>query len=300
MKCVWLCGAAALVAASVGATAAPCFLPAEIEADQAIRLRADLMVIGVQCKDPSYARFVERNQDTLSAYEQILGERFERSGPDAAENLQAYLAQIEQQSKARAEQMPSFCADALELVETGNTMGPDTLRTYASARAEAARQSYPICTEPNSPPTAAAAAAPTVIPPVAPRPTAPEPSVVALPLAPPPPAASPPASPGGGEDEVLVAELVGSDLARMLDPVDRRRLQEVVQQTLENGVSGQVAGWHNPFSRNAGTVAASRAYRNAAGRWCRGVEQSITVARETRRGRGTACRRPDGFWDIQP
>jgi surface antigen len=270
--------------------AAPCFLPAEIEADQALRLRADLMVIGVHCKDPSYTRFIERNQDTLSAYEQILGERFERSGPDAAANLQAYLAQLERQSKARAEQSPSFCADALELVETGNTMRPDTLRTYASARAEAARQTYAVCTEPNSPPaTAVATAQPSVPPPI-----------VNPPDTAPPAISAPAASPGGGEDDVLVTELVGTDLARMLDPVDRRRLQEVVQQTLENGVSGQVAGWRNPFSRNNGTVVASRAYRNASGLWCRGVEQSITVSQETRRGRGTACRRPDGFWDIQP
>jgi len=135
MRCVSF-GAAALLAATVGATAAPCFLPAEIEADQAIRLRAELMIVGLQCKDPSYGRFVERNQDTLAAYEQILGERFVRAGADAADNLQAYLAQIEQQSKARAEQSPTYCADALELVATANTIRPDTLRTYASARAE--------------------------------------------------------------------------------------------------------------------------------------------------------------------
>jgi surface antigen len=98
----------------------------------------------------------------------------------------------------------------------------------------------------------------------------------------------------------LVASLASSDLARMLDPADRQKIKDVTQQTLETSVSGQVVGWHNPFSRNGGTIVAARAFNNAAGEWCRGIEQSITVVRETRHGTGTACRRPDGRWEIQP
>ena len=86
----------------------------------------------------------------------------------------------------------------------------------------------------------------------------------------------------------------------MLDPADREKIKDVTQQTLETSVSGQVVGWHNPFSRNGGTIVAARAFANPAGEWCRGIEQSITVVRETRNGTGTACRRSDGRWEIQP
>ncbi len=63
-----------LALAGVGeAAATTCYLPSEIEADQAIKLRAELKVVGEVCKDPSYAIFSDRNRDTLAAYEQILG-----------------------------------------------------------------------------------------------------------------------------------------------------------------------------------------------------------------------------------
>src|SRR5262249_31707888 len=177
-------------------------------------------------------------------------------------------------------------------------MQPDGLRSYAAAKAETAAGDYAACGD-------KAPAAPTavvVLPPATARPLR-----LTPPQALPPIQASPIATPAnltpptaGLDEDGLVGSLAASDLARQLDPVDRRRLGEATQQTLENGVSGQLNGWRNPFSRNAGTVVASRAFRNAAGQWCRGVEQSITVVRETRSGRGTACRRNDGFWDIQP
>ena len=108
----------ALVLASLAGTgmAAPCFLPTEIEADQAIRLRTSLLIVSQQCKDPTYSRFIERNGDTLAAYEQLLQERFERDrGPDA---LATYLTQIESAENERAARTPSYCADAFELVKS--------------------------------------------------------------------------------------------------------------------------------------------------------------------------------------
>lgn len=258
------------MAAAAEAVAAPCYLPAEAEADQAIRLRADLMVIGETCKDPSYARFLERNRDTLTAYEQILTEHFGRDGsksPDAS--MQAYVAGLENEARLRAAASPSFCADAFELVATTQGMRPDELRSYAVSQAEARQQDYAVCANPEPGATATTAAVPET------------------------PASS-------ADDDGLVAALSGGDLARMLDPVDRQRLKETTQHTLESSVSGQVMGWRNPFSRSTGTVVATRAFRNAAGQWCRGFEQSITVSHETRRGTGTACRRADGWWDIQP
>src|SRR5262249_13767789 len=117
---------------SIAATgvAAPCFLPTEIEADQAIRLRTNLHLVTQPCKDPTHGRFIERNGDALAAYEQLLQERFERDrGPDA---LATYLTQIESAENERAARTPSYCADAFELVALANGMRPDGLRSYAA------------------------------------------------------------------------------------------------------------------------------------------------------------------------
>ena len=281
---------------SIAATgvAAPCFLPTEIEADQAIRLRTNLLVVSQQCKDPTYSRFIERNGDTLAAYEQLLQERFERDrGPDA---LATYLTQIESAENERAARTPSYCADAFELVALANGMRPDGLRSYAAQHAEAARGRYAICTDLGNPPPPPAAI-PIAVPPPAPPPAPPPPPAALAPL---PVKATLPAPLHETLDDALVADLAASDLARQLDPVDRRQLNEALQRTLETAMSGHTNGWRNEFSRNAGTVVASPAFKNPAGQWCRHLVETITILRETRSGNGTACRNVDGTWDLVP
>jgi surface antigen len=273
------CPAVAIVAVA-RALAAPCYLPAEVEADQAIRLKTELMVIAEACNDPSYARFLDRNRDTLAAYEQILAERFAREGGEsAAAGLRTYLLKLDGESTLRAAASPSFCADAFDLVANTSGMRPAELRSYAAARAEAARQDYAICGQPTGPSQSATAA------------DAPEaaPAVTSYPLDLPP-----------DPDEYGVAyNLIDRDLAPQLDLIDRLRLRSATQRTLETAVSGQATSWRNPFSQNAGAVVAARAFRNAAGQWCRGFEQSVTMINgETHRGKDTACRRTDGRWEI--
>jgi surface antigen len=282
---------AVVIAAAASAAAAPCYLPAEAEADQAMRLRADLKVIGEICKDPSYGRFLDRNRDTLAAYEEILTERFARDSTKSAEtSLRVYLTRLENDARLRAAESASYCPDAFDLVASTSFMRPDELRSYAALRAEASRRDYASCTQPTSPAPSSATVTAALTPPLSLLP-APPPAIQA---------ALTETARGDADEDGLVAGLATSDLARMLDPADRQRIREVTQQTLETSVSGQVMGWHNPFSRNAGTIVAARAFPNAAGEWCRGIEQSITVVRETRHGRGTACRRADGRWEIQP
>ena len=286
----------ALVLASLAGTgmAAPCFLPTEIEADQAIRLRTSLLIVSQQCKDPTYSRFIERNGDTLAAYEQLLQERFERDrGPDA---LATYLTHLESTERERAERTPSYCADAFELVALANGMRPDGLRSYAAQHAEAARGRYAICTDLGNPPPPPAVI-PIAAPPLAPPPAPPPPPAALAPL---PVNATLPAPLHETLDDALVADLAASDLARQLDPVDRRQLNEALQRTLETAMSGHTNGWRNEFSRNAGTVVASPAFKNPAGQWCRHLVETITILRETRSGNGTACRNVDGRWDLVP
>jgi surface antigen len=279
---------AILLGIAVEASASTCFLPVEAEADQAMRLRARLMVIAEICQDPAYAHLEARAGGTIAAYEQITAEHQARGeGPDAG----AYLARLVEDERARAGAAPSYCADAADFVASVNGMGPDELRSYAASEAGTASTDYPLCPAPSPPAaTAVAAAGPAPAPPKPPARQNAPPAIL--------PAAA--AMPAPSEVDGLAFAIAASDLARRLDPADRRRVQETTQRTLETVASGQIVAWRNPYSRSTGTVVAQRAFRNPSGQWCRGFEQSITVDRETLRAGGTACRRADGWWDIGP
>jgi hypothetical protein len=185
MKSIIAVGASLAVVLSVAARAAPlpaCYWPAEAEADRAIRLQIELMVIADSCKDPSYSRFLERNRDAVSAYQQILIEHFgrERAGADddrdsdrdrdrdsdsdrdstAEAAFEAYLTHLANVAALRAAQTPSFCAAASDLVAVANGMQANDLRIYAAApAATAAPPGYDLCPDPGSVDTAATAAA---------------------------------------------------------------------------------------------------------------------------------------------
>jgi surface antigen len=274
----------ALLLLLASAADAACYLPAEIEADQAIRLGVELKVVGEICKEPSYAAFSERNHDTLAAYQEILAEHLGRES--GAADVASYLARLETDAKERAARSPSFCAEAFDLVATAGGMRAEGLRVYAAAKADAARRDYALCSAPDG-------STPREASPLDAAPGKEVPTVTAS-------AAPAPAHSGGADEDDLVTALAATSLARMLDPADRQRLKETTQQTLETAGPGQTVGWRNPFSRNAGTVVAAGPFKNAGSQWCRRFEQSIMVEGQMRRGGGTACRRSDGSWEIEP
>jgi surface antigen len=330
----------AITAMVVGkAVAATCYLPAEIEADQAIKLRAELKVVGELCKDPSFAVFSGRNQATLAAYEQIIAEHLVRS--NAGSDLGAYVRSLEKEAMEHAAASPSFCADSFDTVALVGEMRPSDLHAYAIAKAETARKDYAVCAAPvpreaapSSKPPIVSAGAATDLPSTAPAPAsspaaaplaaAPRAATVsppaamaappAVPALPPAPTASPrPAAPASSsslaspastspavaEEDVRPA-LGDASLARMLSRADRRRLIDTTQQALETALPGQVLSWHDQWRSSGGTVVAARAFQNADNQWCRRYDQSILVSGEIRRASGIACRRQGGIWENTP
>ncbi len=302
-----------LALAGVGeATATTCYLPSEIEADQAIKLRAELKVVGEVCKDPSYAIFSDRNRDTLAAYEQILSEHLARGG--GAADVAAYAKSLETEAMERAGRAPGFCADSFDVVTLFAGMHPSDLHAYAVSKAETApvepapSNAAPLVSANAAPEPASAA--PAVVPP--PQPPATSAASVAAPPSAPvsaptpaPSAAIPTPSPAAQPvpaslEEDIRPSLGDAALARMLNRANRLRLMETTQQTLESARSGQLLGWRDPSSNSGGTVVAARAFQNAQSQWCRRFEQSIVVFGEIRRGGGVACRRPDGIWENVP
>lgn len=96
----------------------------------------------------------------------------------------------------------------------------------------------------------------------------------------------------------LLGAALGNSLGSTLDKIDMMHYSQTSQTSLETGKSGVAQTWHNPDSGNSGTFTPTRTYQQADGRYCREYQQTITVGGKTQKGYGTACRQPDGSWQI--
>ncbi len=96
---------------------------------------------------------------------------------------------------------------------------------------------------------------------------------------------------------VLAGGFLGNQIGQSLDQADMQYAQRSQQMAFERGVSGQPVAWLNPDSGHSGTIVPRPAYQ-AEGRVCREFQQTITIGGQTQQGYGTACRQPDGSWQI--
>lgn len=95
----------------------------------------------------------------------------------------------------------------------------------------------------------------------------------------------------------VAGALAGGYIGGELDKADRERCVRTCQNALESSPIGRPVEWRNPDSGNYGFVTPTRTYQES-GQYCREFTQSITVAGKTQQGYGTACRQPDGTWQI--
>ena len=96
----------------------------------------------------------------------------------------------------------------------------------------------------------------------------------------------------------LVGALVGREVGKSLDRADQLAMQDTAQRTLEEQPTGATSQWHNPDSGNSGTITPTRTFQKTDGQYCREYQQTITVGGELEEAYGTACRQPDGTWQI--
>ena len=96
----------------------------------------------------------------------------------------------------------------------------------------------------------------------------------------------------------LAGALIGQDIGKSLDRVDRISMENTAHQALEYNRSDQTSSWRNPDTGHSGTVTPRKTYREADGRYCREYTQTVLIGGEERQAYGTACRRPDGTWEI--
>jgi surface antigen len=97
----------------------------------------------------------------------------------------------------------------------------------------------------------------------------------------------------------VTGALLGGYIGGQLDKADRERAERTAQSALESTKTGQAAQWVNPDTGNRGTFTPTRTYQSH-GQHCREFTHTIMVGGKKQEGYGTACRQPDGSWQIQP
>ena len=111
------------------------------------------------------------------------------------------------------------------------------------------------------------------------------------------------AAAAGGGGAAIAAGVIGGALlgglaGNYLDQRDRQIAAATAQRAFETAPSGQAVPWNNPDSGHSGSITPVRTYQSN-GRYCREFQQTVTIDNRPERSFGTACRQPDGSWQIQ-
>ncbi len=109
---------------------------------------------------------------------------------------------------------------------------------------------------------------------------------------------------GGGSGQnwavgagVLIGALIGSDVGASLDKADLIYAERAASQARTAPI-GETITWNNPDTGNSGEITPVRDGKAASGRYCREYQQTIMVGGKEESAYGSACRKPDGSWEI--
>ncbi|WP_404426189.1 RT0821/Lpp0805 family surface protein [Thalassospira australica] len=97
----------------------------------------------------------------------------------------------------------------------------------------------------------------------------------------------------------LAGAFIGSEVGKSLDNADRAIMAQNTQRTLESAPTGQTSTWNNPDTGARGTVTPVRTYQEPKTQdYCREYQQTVTIGGQQEEAYGTACRKPDGSWEV--
>ena len=112
---------------------------------------------------------------------------------------------------------------------------------------------------------------------------------------------------GGGTGQLVATALgvavggyLGNEVGKSLDRADQAYHSQAARNALWNSPTGSTSTWQNSSTGNSGTLTpTSDAYRDASGRACRSFRDEIRYDDQSRNTvTGTACRNPDGSWEV--
>src|SRR5215469_2942128 len=132
-------GAVMLAAASIGtASAAECYSPADVEAEQGLLFQTNLMVISSACRDTVYGEFRARNKDAIVRYQNAMIDHFRRTGarnPKSA--FDAWQTSLANEAARKQAIVPTgqFCQQSAEMLKLASTLDTKTFHDYAIAHA---------------------------------------------------------------------------------------------------------------------------------------------------------------------
>jgi hypothetical protein len=143
--------AAALIfgVVNVASAAPPCYHANEIEADQAMRYQAKLMVLSDSCGSHSYNEFVQHNAAIIASYQHQLIEYFRRADRHRPEDeFDRFLTRLANQYALGAGQqrLDFLCRDAADFLTKAPNFAGEEFRHFVVQQAADARKTYPNCT----------------------------------------------------------------------------------------------------------------------------------------------------------
>ena len=110
---------------------------------------------------------------------------------------------------------------------------------------------------------------------------------------------------GGGDGKLiavavgtLAGALIGREVGLSLDRSDRLAMERNAQYSLEHTRTNATTSWQNPDTGNSGSLTPVETYKTQEGKYCREYVQKVVIAGEEQQAYGTACRQPDGSWEI--
>ncbi|WP_244271065.1 MULTISPECIES: RT0821/Lpp0805 family surface protein [Thalassospira] len=97
----------------------------------------------------------------------------------------------------------------------------------------------------------------------------------------------------------MAGAFLGSEVGRSLDNADRAIMAQSTQKTLESAPTGKTSSWQNPDTGVQGTVTPTRTYQKPETQeYCREYQQTVMIGGQEETAYGTACRKPDGSWQV--
>ncbi|TNE56997.1 MAG: glycine zipper 2TM domain-containing protein [Alphaproteobacteria bacterium] len=96
----------------------------------------------------------------------------------------------------------------------------------------------------------------------------------------------------------FLGAFIGGKVGAHLDARDKQMMYATTQQAMESSPNGATQSWSNPQSGASGSITPTSSYQNTAGNECRTFSQNVAADGQTYAGTGTACKQPDGSWQV--